>query len=98
MRAYCRNCDRYGVFVWNGKVWKHYCGHTEKEIESLRRKRLPGATRCHPHKYGDIVRLVNGLSARVLIDHGETLRVAIIISGWGDPHRTIRRTDIAEAA
>lgn len=45
--------------------------------------------------YGDMVKLANGLSAKVLADHGdEYIFVSIYISGWGDPHRHIARSDV----
>jgi hypothetical protein len=45
--------------------------------------------------YGDTVKLTDGLSAKVLADHGdEYIFVSIYISGWGDPHRHVLRTMI----
>ena len=46
-------------------------------------------------KYGDIVKLANGLTAKVLTDHGdEYLFVLIHISGWGDPLHYVPRTTV----
>jgi hypothetical protein len=44
--------------------------------------------------YGTWIRLKNGLSAKVLVDHGEWLYCSILISGWGDPLRYAHRGDI----
>ena len=50
------------------------------------------------YKFGDIIKLKNGLGAKVLDDTGgEFIFVCVIISGWGDPHRHINRNQIQEA-
>ena len=49
------------------------------------------------YEFGDIVHKLNGQPCRVLNDEGgEEILVAVILSGWGDPHCRIDRTQIKE--
>lgn len=44
------------------------------------------------YKFGDVIKVNDGLSARVLNDDGGNyIFVCVIISGWGDPHKHINR-------
>jgi len=46
--------------------------------------------------FGHIVKLWNGLHARVLLDEPErpAILATIIVSGWGDPIRWVAREEI----
>jgi len=49
-------------------------------------------------KFGDIVHNLNGTPVRILNDPGgDDIYVAVILSGWGDPHSWIKRSEIKEA-
>ena len=51
---------------------------------------------CQTYAYGQIVKLDNQLTARVLLDEPgrPTVLCIIVISGWGDPIREIPRERI----
>jgi hypothetical protein len=50
------------------------------------------------YEFGDIVHKQNGQPCRVLNDPGgDDIYVAVILSGWGDPHSWIKRSEIKEA-
>jgi len=48
--------------------------------------------------FGHIVKLRNGLTARILLDEPKrpAILATIIVSGWGDPIRWIAREEIVD--